>query len=425
MRTVRPRLVPPQARALRAPASHGDPLAPYRQGPREDGELALIEETAAVLAAAADEPAVGRALAVGLARLLPRARVSVWRAGRAPETALSLVAAVPPLDGVGARPVPMDEDSLAQRAFACGGVVLARHGGSALERRLRTQPGALLWTVPLMADGRRLGVAYVTRPRAPRDPARVGRLMGILGAQAALAVRLLQDRRGAEREAMQLLATAAHDLKNTATSIKGYAQLIWRQVPPDTAPAIHRYAGIIEQQVDRLAEHLAALVDLGRLQAGVLRPERTFVDLRDLVQAAVARLDPPCDGTALRLELPAVPVTGRWDGPRLQRALASVLAAVWRGTQGTEPVRVALTATDGVAELRAATSSGLFAPLTPHDWDPAADLSLHLARGIIEALGGTLGYRRTPHGEIGVLARLPCEPATGVPDDAGPSRTEA
>ena len=61
---------------------------------------------------------------------------------------------------------------------------------------------------------------------------------------------------------------------------------------------------LIDHQADRLARLAANLLDMGRIQAGVLEPRRELVPLPDLISEAVRSLAATVDPGRVRIELP-------------------------------------------------------------------------------------------------------------------------
>jgi K+-sensing histidine kinase KdpD len=181
-----------------------------------------------------------------------------------------------------------------------------------------------------------------------------------------------------------------------ATSIKGYTQLLRRHAAADPSGRAERWTGIIDLQVGVLTDTLSALVDLGRVQCGRLSLDRQPVDLRRVVEAAITRLPAEEGAAALELHLPSETAVGRWDATRLEPALAAALASIRRAAgEATEAVDVALQVADGELVLCAgAVPDGDRWP-APGEWAAGADANLYLLRALVEAHGGTAGYRCT------------------------------
>jgi PAS domain S-box-containing protein len=94
-----------------------------------------------------------------------------------------------------------------------------------------------------------------------------------------------------EREADELkqalLSTVSHELRTPLTTIKGYARtLLIEDWDDDTR---HEFLRIIDEEADNLSELVDNLLDLSKLEAGVLQIHRQPLLLAPLLQAVVQR----------------------------------------------------------------------------------------------------------------------------------------
>jgi two-component system, OmpR family, sensor histidine kinase KdpD len=106
------------------------------------------------------------------------------------------------------------------------------------------------------------------------------------------------------RLARTLVAAVSHDLRTPLASIKASSSTL-ADAELDISPeASRRLAALIDAQADRLAELVQNLLDMSRIQAGVLQPRRTVASLAELISTVVADLDPGPRGYAVRAELP-------------------------------------------------------------------------------------------------------------------------
>ncbi|HEY7060228.1 MAG TPA: hypothetical protein VII06_02030 [Chloroflexota bacterium] len=369
--------------------------------------LDLIAEGVAAFAAAPDLAALGRALARRLARAASADQTTVWFTEAPGGASLALAAAWPTdVATAGTTGLSVADAPLAAEAWRRGAALRAHLASGPAALGLDGRREAPVWIVPLAAGARHVGLAYVVaRPAAQQE--HVGRVLTILGAQAALAALALTEPLAVRHEAAEFLAVAAHDLKNVATSIKGYTQLVRRNLPPELAPRAGRWTGIVEDQVGVLADTLSALVDLGRLHCGRAELDRQPADLRALIQAAVARL-PAADAPPLDLLLPDHAIPGNWDTARLERALSAAFDSVRRGAQGDDPApQVVVTAEGNQAHLCLGPSVPGEVWPAEGEWTTGADATFYLLRGFVEAHGGSASYRRTADGQPLLRITLP------------------
>jgi two-component system, OmpR family, sensor histidine kinase KdpD len=126
------------------------------------------------------------------------------------------------------------------------------------------------------------------------------------GTRAQLREQALRSRVTEEmaRLARTLVAAVSHDLRTPLASIKASSSTL-ADAELDISPeASRRLAALIDAQADRLAELVQNLLDMSRIQAGVLQPRRTVASLAELISTVVADLDPGPRGYAVRAELP-------------------------------------------------------------------------------------------------------------------------
>lgn len=128
-------------------------------------------------------------------------------------------------------------------------------------------------------------------------------------------------------------AIVVHELRTPLTAVKGYAQLLDRQLKqpaPDTA----RLAELVDQlqrQIGRLEALLDDLPGVAPSEGDRLELSREPVDLIELARRAVARFDDAPERTPahrLLLDVPQPPegLIGEWDPTRLDQMLDNLIS---------------------------------------------------------------------------------------------------
>ncbi|MEN2738572.1 DUF4118 domain-containing protein [Microbacterium sp. X-17] len=172
-----------------------------------------------------------------------------------------------------------------------------------------------------------------------------------------------------------------------------------------------------DESLATLSTLVTDLLDVSRVQAGVLAVSLAPTDVADVVLAALDELDlgPGNVDLALDADLPAVEA----DAVLLQRVLVNVLANAARHSPPDRPVHVSTSRLGDRAEIRVADHGegvpperreGMFAPFQRHgDTDNTVGLGLGLAlsRGFAEGMGGTLTPEDTPGGGLTMVVGLP------------------
>lgn len=252
------------------------------------------------------------------------------------------------------------------------------------------------------------------------------RMLGRLAAAAArawdnqrLAGEAASARELAEIDRLRavLLAAVGHDLRTPLAAIKAAVSSL-RQADVEWAPEHEaEFLAQIESGADRLDDLVANLLDLSRLQSGVLSVDLRPVAPEELVARAL--VDVPVDAVAVDVpeNLPLVDA----DAGLLERVLANLVANARRFAPEGSPVQVRACAGAAGSVRFDVIDSGPGVPET--DWErifvpfqrrddrgrdsAGVGLGLAIARGFTEAVGGTLVPTHTPGGGMTMTVTLP------------------
>ena len=271
-----------------------------------------------------------------------------------------------------------------------------------------------------------VGDELVLLLRGRRLAAEDQRMLTAFATEVAVAYRQrqLSDQARAARELAAtdktrtaLLNAVSHDLRTPLASAKAAVSSL-RSDEIDWAEADRQeLLANADQALDRLTNLVTNLLDLSRLQAGVLTVDLQPVGLDDLVNRALRSLS-GVDRlqTAVPPDLPAVLV----DAGLAERVIANVLENALRYSPAAATVRLVADLVDDRVELRVIDrgpgiapddKAGVFEPFQRRD-DRAVStgagvgLGLAIARGFVEAMGGTIGLEDTPGGGLVVVVGL-------------------
>lgn len=234
----------------------------------------------------------------------------------------------------------------------------------------------------------------------------------------------------ADRVRSALLAAVGHDLRRPLAAATAAVTTL-RQPDIDLADEDRdELLETAEESLDGLAALVTNLLDVSRLQAGVLAVTLAPTDLDDIVPSALDELAlrPGKIELDLPADLPAVDV----DAVLLQRVLVNLLSNALRySPAGSRPV-IAASEFGGEVQLRVIDRGpgipddrreAVFVPfqrLGDTDNDTGVGLGLALSKGFVEGMGGTLDAEDTPGGGLTMVVSLP---VSAVP--AGDSNEEA
>lgn len=221
-----------------------------------------------------------------------------------------------------------------------------------------------------------------------------------------------------------LLSAVSHDLRRplaAAVAALGGLRAAGDHLSADDRRELLETA---DESLATLSVLVTDLLDVSRVQAGVLAVSLAPVDAAEIVLVALDELGLGPDDVELALDpdLPAL----RADPVLLQRVLVNVLSNAVRFTPDGGRARVATSRLGGVAEIRVIDHgpgvaperrTDMFAPfqrLGDTDNTVGLGLGLALSRGFAAGMGGTLTPEDTPGGGLTMVIALPVENVDAV-----------
>lgn len=137
----------------------------------------------------------------------------------------------------------------------------------------------------------------------------------------------------------------SHELKAPLASIQETTNILLEQLPGELNPKQARLLELNQQSVRRLSAMIANLLDLSRIEAGVMEYEFEMQDLVLLVSRVLEECQSLCreKQLVLKTDFPAEPVRVQCDGERVQQVVRNLLfnAVNFSPPQGVIEVRVA------------------------------------------------------------------------------------
>lgn len=187
--------------------------------------------------------------------------------------------------------------------------------------------------------------------------------------------------------------------------------------PEDTAELL----ATIEESIDQLTALVANLLDSSRLAAGVIRPQLRRAYLEEAVQRALVSIGKGATGFYRsgidRVKVDVGDAVAMADAGLLERVLANLIDnalryapdCVVRVNAGRVRERVLINVIDEGPGVPRGTEEQLFAPFQrpgDHDNTTGVGLGMSVARGFVEAMGGTISATDTPGGGLTVVIDL-------------------
>jgi two-component system sensor histidine kinase KdpD len=256
--------------------------------------------------------------------------------------------------------------------------------------------------------------------------ARDRRVLGAVAKQAAGLVKqreLTEEAGKAEAIAQaddlrrSLLSAVSHDLRTPLAAAKAAVSSLRSNDIDFSAEDTAELLATIEESIDQLTALVGNLLDSSRLAAGVLRPELRRVYLEETVQRALLGISKGVTGFRRRgvdrVKVDVDDAVVMADSGLLERVLANLIDNALRYaadspirvTAGQVGDRVLIAVVDEGPGIPRGTEDELFAPfqrLGDHDTSIGVGLGLSVARGFVEAMGGTISAIDTPGGGLTV-----------------------
>jgi two-component system sensor histidine kinase KdpD len=239
----------------------------------------------------------------------------------------------------------------------------------------------------------------------------------------------------ADRMRTALLNAVSHDLRSPLAVAKAAVTSL-RSADVEWAESDRgELLASADSALDRLTDLVTNLLDLSRLQAGVLSVFPRPVGLDDVVSLT---LDHTASSGAVEVDVPADLPEVLADPALLDRVIANLVQNALRYRPDGAPVRLAGSAHGSIVELRVidrgpgipeADREQAFAPFQRRDDlstsnSAGVGLGLAIARGFTEAMGGTLTMDDTPGGGLTAVVSLPSANPRPSPDAASGSRPD-
>jgi two-component system sensor histidine kinase KdpD len=218
-----------------------------------------------------------------------------------------------------------------------------------------------------------------------------------------------------------LLSAVSHDLRTPLAAAKVAASSLRAEdvafSPEDTAELL----ATIEESIDQLTALVGNLLDSSRLAAGVVRPDLHRVYLEETVQRALVSIGKGATGfyrpAIDRVKVDVGDAVVMADAGLLERVLANLIDnalryapnCIVRVNAGQVGDRVLINVIDEGPGIPHGTENQVFEAfqrLGDHDNTTGVGLGMSVARGFVEAMGGTIAASDTPGGGLTVVVEL-------------------
>ena len=214
----------------------------------------------------------------------------------------------------------------------------------------------------------------------------------------------------AERDALRrFIGDASHELRSPITALKSFNELLQGPAASDTS-ATGEFLAESAVQIARLEWITANLLNLSRMEAGLVDLDLRTQDVGELIELAAApfRTAAQDKGVSWMVIAPQPPIPFRCDRPRLEMALSNLLDNALKFTPAGGSVTIgADPAGDRLRIWVQDTGVGVAPSDQPHIFErfyrgrgvadaPGSGLGLAIVQGVAQAHGGTVTVESQP-----------------------------
>ncbi|MCA2959532.1 MAG: sensor histidine kinase KdpD [Silvanigrellales bacterium] len=314
--------------------------------------------------------------------------------------------------------------ALSEKELAVAAWVLAN--GKAAGRGTETLSNAEGYFFPLMTDGRTLAVCALALPKTRHVPRDILAVTESIGSQAAVAleredlreralqVAVLEKTQGLYRA---LFDSVTHELRTPLAGIEGSVSAMLDSTTSGNPERMRELASIMGDSTARLRHTIDNILDMTRIESGLLVPKQETWDACEVVQAALQGTARELKGRPLIVNVPDGPPRMVCDFGLTQIALRNVLLNACLYTPAGGPIEitrfesqalqvkgvacVGLRVRDYGAGLPVGSSEQVFEKFfrAHPEQTGSLGLGLSISRGFLEAQGGALvGYNADDNG---------------------------
>lgn len=243
----------------------------------------------------------------------------------------------------------------------------------------------------------------------------------------SMQVELLQ-RTDALRSA--LLSSVSHDLRTPLSAIKAAASSLLQEDVQWNEEERNSFTSAIEREADRLNHLVGNLLDMSRIEAGAIKPEKEWYPVDELIHYVLGHMQFLLQGREVHTSIPDDLPPVELDYLQMDQVLTNLLENAVRYTSPSSPIEI----TAEVVDSQIMVSIADYGPGIPHnDLERIFDkfyrvldtkrkgtsimgsgLGLAVCRGLVEAHGGKIWAENRSEGGAVFRFTLPLQKVKGV-----------
>jgi two-component system sensor histidine kinase KdpD len=226
-----------------------------------------------------------------------------------------------------------------------------------------------------------------------------------------------------ERLYKTLFSSVSHELRTPVATIMGASENLMRDLSQASQQSNLDYAREIHVAAERLNRLVAHLLDMTRLESGMLQPKLDWCDVNDLIHGALKELEQELSQHAVSVSVQGDMPLLKLDYGLMEQALINLLHNAAVHTPPGTSIRVEASADEKECVISVSDSGpGLPEEVLPKVFEKfyrapdaktgGTGLGLAIVKGFVEALGGTITASNRAKGGAEFVIRIPLQTET-------------
>ncbi len=232
-----------------------------------------------------------------------------------------------------------------------------------------------------------------------------------------------------ERLYKTLFNSVSHELRTPVATIMGASENILRDASQQSPSTNEEYAREIHSAAERLNRLVANLLDMTRLESGMIQPKLDWCDIRDVINSAIKGLDKELSPNQVTVNVEEDMPLVQLDFGLIEQALTNLLhnAAIHAPSETAICVQAShnngacvIVVSDAGPGLPPEGAKRVFDKFyrAPTAKTGGTGLGLPIAKGFVEAHKGTITARNRPGGGAEFTISIPAKSTTIEPKSA-------
>lgn len=232
-----------------------------------------------------------------------------------------------------------------------------------------------------------------------------------------------------ERLYKTLFNSVSHELRTPVATILGASENILRDSSRQSSQMNEEYAQEIHAAAERLNRLVANLLDMTRLESGMIQPRLDWCDIRDVINSAINGLDKDLSPGQVMVTIDGDMPLVQLDYGLIDQAITNLLHNAAIHTPPGTPIQVHASHDDGTCIISVSDSGPGIPPegaqrvfdkfyRAPTAKTGGTGLGLPIAKGFVEAHKGTITARNRPEGGAEFTMKIPVKSTTIEPRPA-------